>query len=599
MDEIPQKVSTKLKYLPEQPGIYIWKNNSEEIIYIGKAVNLKNRIRSYFSGTKDVKTSQLISQIADLDYIIVNSEAEAYILESNLIKKYKPKYNILLKDDKRFPYIKITLFEPFPRIMITRELIKDSSQYYGPYTDAHALRKTLRFLEWIFPLRSCKRQIPKDNIAYTRSCINYQLGKCKAPCVGKITYPEYKKIVSRMHSFFQGKYQEILADLKTDMEQASEALEYENAAKIRDQINQLEIIHKRQSIFQPDAKNLDIIGYYHEENYAVSIVLHLINGKLIHQESYPLMQIEKHSDTDILSSFVKLYYADKEDLPSEILLPFKPDNFNEMNTWLENRLTLPQRGLKVKLLIMAKRNAFQLVEEKKLAHLRKSNRTIYPIQELKEKLKLKKLPRKIVCLDISTIQGRDTVSSVIFFENGKPVKKHYRHFIIRSVDGQNDYASMAETLDRFLREIEKDSAMTPDLIMIDGGKGQLNAAKSIMQNKDLALPLISIAKRIEEVFLPDNQEPIILSKSSSALRLLIKIRDEAHRFAITLHRKRRTKRTLISELENIPGIGEHLKFQLLRQFGSIEAIKAATVEQLTQIKGIGENTAKKIKDTLK
>jgi excinuclease ABC subunit C len=529
----------------------------------------------------------------------VNSESEAFILEANLIKQHKPKYNIMLKDDKRYPFIKITLNEPYPRIIITRELIKDGGKYFGPYTDTFSLRKTLRFLEWIFPLRNCKRIIPSDKIVFTKACINYQLKKCPAPCIGKISTEQYKITVQRVLSFFSGKHTELIDDFRQEMLRDSDNQLFESAAKWRDRIIELEKIQKRQSVFYPDQRNVDIIGYYQEQLIAFIVILRMINGKILHQESYPLTQLENYHDSEILCSFLKLYYSEREELPDEILLPHQPADYDELNEWLSNRLILPQRGEKAKLLAMAKKNAFHLVEEKKLAHLKKANRTIKPIQELKEKLNLPKLPRKIICMDISTIQGTDTVSSAVFFENGKPKKKYYRHYIIRTIDTQNDFAAMAETMTRFIMETQREADMQPDLIVIDGGKGQLSSAVSVLKDLNNNTSIISLAKRIEEIFLPDNSESLILAKSSMALRLLTNIRDEAHRFAINFHRLRRSKRTLISELQDIEGIGEQTKFLLLKELGSIEAIKNSSLDDLTAIKGIGSSTAEKILEYFK
>ena len=591
MPSFSEEIETKLALLPELPGVYIWKDKEETIIYVGKALNLKHRIKNYLNPAgKDLKTRHLIRNIASLDYIITNSEADAFILEATLIKRYRPKYNIMLKDDKRYPFVKITVNEPFPRIFITRDLQKDNAKYFGPYTEVRYLRNTLRNLEWIFPLRSCNRNIPKTN--YKQPCINYQLGKCSAPCVGYISQAHYAQTVNQLLRFFSGRYAEILDELRIEMQNASEELRFEEAAKYRDRIIAIERIQKRQSVYNVEGRNIDIIGFYQEEKKAVCVVLKMNNGAIIHQENYPLANLDYDEPDSILASFLQLYYTDKDEMPEEVLLPFAPKEMDKLNSWLGNKLQIPQRGEKTKLIAMAKRNAFNIVEESKLAYLRKANRTIFPVQELKEVLKLPKLPRKIVCMDISTIQGSDTVSSAVFFENGKSKKKYYRHFIIRSIETQNDFAAMQETMTRFLKETEKEPGMKPDLIVIDGGKGQLSASKQILQisgKEDIYL--ISLAKRAEEVFIPGNEQSLILPRSSSALRLLIAIRDETHRFALSLHRKRRSQRTLESTLENIPGIGKKNKFLLLKELGSVENIAKADITTLTNIKGIGSKTA--------
>jgi excinuclease ABC subunit C len=598
MEKTPDLIAQKIKFLPEQPGIYIWKDSSGNVIYVGKAKNLKNRIKSYLSASpKDIKTEQLVSHIHDLDYIITLSDSDAYLLEANLIKRYQPKYNVLLKDDKRYPFVKLTLNEPFPRILVTRDLVKDGARYFGPFTDSKSLRMTLRNFEWIFPLRTCSRNIPTDKVKYKTACINHQLGKCPAPCIGAITQDEYLRIVRRQMSFFEGKHEQVLDELRAEMNGLAEALKYEQAAVLRDRIIAIERIQKRNVVYSADSHNTDVIGFYQEEGLAVCVVLRILGGMVVNHEDYPLSNTEHTSASQILSEFTKLYYSSREELPEEILLPLEPDDFDELNAWLKDRLFVPQRGEKMKLLAMAKSNAFHLIEEKKLSHLRKANRTIFPIQELKEKLHLPKLPRKIVCMDISTIQGTDTVSSAVFFENGKPKKKYYRHFIIRSIDTQNDYAALQETITRFLLEADKDRELLPDLLIIDGGKGQLSACFEILKaSQHPELPMISLAKRAEEIFVPNNSESVILSRSSSSLRLITSIRDEAHRFAINFHRARRSKRTLISELEDIPGIGEQTKFLLLKELGSVEEVKATSKEKLATVKGIGEKTAALIYD---
>lgn len=598
MEKTPELIQKKLNFLPDQPGIYLWKNSAGEIIYVGKAKSLKHRIRSYLSGAaRDIKTEQLVRHIADLDYIITLSEHDAFLLEATLIKRHKPKYNILLKDDKRYPFVRITLAEPFPRIMVTRDVTRDGSRYFGPYTDGRSLRSTLRNFEWIFPIRTCKRNIPAKGIKFKRACINYQLGKCPAPCIGAISQEEYMRIVKRQMSFFEGKHEEVLEELRSEMKELSENLEFEKAAKLRDRIIAIERIQRRQVVYSQDTKNTDAIGFYKEEGIAVCVVLRVMGGMVVNSEDYPLSNVDGRSAESILSAFLKLYYASRDELPDEILLPQEPGEMDELNSWLGGRLILPQRGGKTKLLAMAKRNAFHLIEQRRLSHLRRANRTIFPIQELKEKLALPKLPRKIVCMDISTIQGTDTVSSAVFFENGKPRKKNYRHFIIRSIDTQNDYAALQETLARFIQETQKDEALFPDLLIIDGGKGQLaSCVQTLSAEGQSGIPIISLAKRAEEIYLPGRQESVILPRSSSSLRLVTSIRDEAHRFAITFHRSRRSKRALASELEEIPGVGEQTKFLLLKELGSLEEIKRASRAKLETIKGIGTQTAQRIYD---
>ena len=588
----------KLSLLPAKPGVYLMKNSSGNVIYVGKSKLLKNRIRSYFSSKhRDAKTIELVSKIRDLDYIITGNEEEALLLENNLIKKYKPKYNILLMDDKQYPFIKITLKEEFPRVFVTRDLKKDHSEYFGPYTDSKAIRKTLRLLEWIFPHRTCSREITESK-QYKRACMNYQMGKCPAPCIGKISRKEYKRTISNIKKFLKGRNQDVIDEMKMEMTDHSAKLEFEKAALVRDKIMNIQKLNHSRNMFFTDEKSRDVIGLYKEDNKAAVSVLKILSGKLLNKEIYALNNVEGSTESELMEAFIKQYYHEKtENLPYRIIVQIVPENQDEINVWLKNKLLIPQRGEMKALVTIAKDNAFNFVEEQKLKYLRKSNRTIFPVKELKDKLGLKKLPRKIVCFDISTIQGTDTVSSLVFFENGKPKKKNYRRFIIKTVIGQDDFASLAETLNRYLGKIEEYDK--PDLMVIDGGKGQLSSSFAALQQSGVEdVEMISLAKRLEEVFLPGRKSSIILPRTSSALRLLVNLRDEAHRFAITFHRKRRSSRTLISELSSIEGVGENTKFLLLRHFGSVANMKKSNVTELTKIKGVGQKTAEKILSAL-
>ncbi len=599
MQEIPNKVKLKLKLIPVSPGVYIMKNTSGNIIYIGKAKVLRNRVRSYFTGTlSDPKTIEMVNKIADLEYILTKTENQALELEANLIKKHRPKYNIQLKDDRSKPFIKVTIKEPFPQVFVTRELKKDGSKYFGPYTDTKALRKTMRILEWIFPIRTCTRNIPEGESAFKRPCINFQLGKCSAPCVGYISREEYKKNVTALIQFIKGRNQDVISDLTLRMKEYSAKLNFEQAAKFRDKIGNIQKLNRSKNMFFTDEKNRDIIGVYQEGNKAAVAVLKILSGKLLNKEIYSLNNTEGTTLAQIMEAFLKQYYSSKlKELPFRIFLQTEPEDLETLNKWLNNKLITPKKGDNKALITIARENAFNFVEEEKLKYLRKSNRTIFPIKELKDKLNLNKLPRKMICIDISTIQGTDTVSSLVFFENGKPKKKNYRHFIMKTVKGQDDFASMEETMKRYLIKIEENEK--PDLIVIDGGKGQLNKSYNILKKMKVEeIEMISLAKRIEEVFLPGSKSSIILPRNSSALRVLIKIRDEAHRFAITFHRKRRKKRTLKSELDNIIGVGDLTKFALLKKFESVDNIRNASIIELISVKGIGKKYARMILEYL-
>lgn len=608
MEKIPQIVKERLKHVPENPGVYLMKDKDGEIIYIGKALVLRNRVRSYFTGTPpDLKTRQLVGNIADLEYIVTSSETEALVLEANLVKKHRPRYNIDLKDDKKYPFIAVTLAEPFPRVFVTRDLLRDGTKYFGPYTDAGAVRRTLRHLAWVFPLRSCKRKIPADKIVWERACINYQLGKCPAPCIGKIDQDSYGEIIHQVIRFLQGHDGEVIEQLQRSMDTAAEKMEFEKAAKLRDRIRAIEKLRKNQNVWFADGRDRDVIGYYRDGSKAVIAVLKVLGGKLLNRETYEMANISEQTREAILAAFLQQYYSGYEEsggargaLPHQILIQFEPEEMDTLNTWLHGRLHIPQRGDNRKLLAIAKKNAFTLVEELKLMHLRKASRSILPVQELKDKLGLTTLPRRMACVDISTIQGTDTVSSLVYFENGKPRKKNYRRFIMKSVEGQDDFASMRETLQRYLRRIkEGEEPDPPDLIVIDGGKGQLSSAWAMLQESGVeGIEMISLAKRIEEVFTPGASDSVILPRTSIALRLLVQIRDEAHRFAVGFHRKRRSSRTLTSELDRIKGLGNEKKFLLLKEFGSVTGIRKAQLSELMRVPGIGEKTARLVKEGL-
>jgi excinuclease ABC subunit C len=593
------RIRDKLALLPERPGVYIMRNADGEIIYIGKALVLKNRVRSYFTGTHtDAKTVQLVSQIADFEYVITNSEREALVLEANLIRENQPKYNIMLKDDKSFPFIKVTLSEDYPRAIVTRELKKDGGKYFGPYTDARTLRRTIRHLEWIFPLRTCKLKIVEGKSSRERPCINFQLHKCPAPCTMQISKEEYHSIVKQAIRFLNGHDKELIDSLEAEMLEFSEHLEFEKAARIRDRLAGFRKLSSTRQMFFTDGLDRDVLGIYHEGGRTAVAVLKILSGKLLNRELYRLDHTESSESPEILEAFLKQYYTERiESLPNLILIPFEIPDFPSMYEYLDRRLMIPQRGENRSLLVMARENAFNAIEEAKLNHLRKSDRTVHPIRELKDKLGLTRLPRKIICIDISTIQGTDTVSSLVFFENGKPRKKNYMHFIMKTVTGQDDFASMAETLTRYLDKI--DQYEKPDLIVIDGGKGQLHSAHDILASRNIPdVEMISLAKRVEEVFLPGRSDSILLPRASAALRILVCIRDEAHRFAVEFHRHRRKSRTLTSELDQVKGIGKEKRFLLLKQFGSVERLKSATIEELTAVPGIGEKMARKVIDGL-
>lgn len=601
MEKIWHKLKEKIKLMPAKPGVYLMKDADNSVIYVGKALSIKNRVKQYFVGVDnsaksnlDPKTNLLVRKIFDIDYIITNTELEALLLETNLIKKYRPKFNIMLRDDKSHPFIKITLTEEFPRLLITRDFVNDGSKYFGPYTDVHAMRQTVKSIRKLFNLRRCSLDIKSEDIIKKKPCMYYQMRSCSAPCIGVISGNDYRDMVQNIIDFLNGNNSQVVTSLKVLMNKLSSELKFEEAAKVRDKLDYIYKTRQSQNIFFSDRKNRDVIGIYKEENYACVSVLKIFRGQMLNKETYHFSNIMNHSETELMAAFLKQYYHEKINcLPYQIILQIEPSEFEELQCLFRSRLLVPKRGENLKLVLIAKKNAFDNVESLMLSHFRKANRTIYPIQELKEKLKLSSLPRRIVCLDVSTIQGTDTVSSLVFFENGKPLKKNYRHFTIKSIEGQDDFAGMRETMTRYLGKLDKSEQ--PDLIIIDGGKGQLNSALSVLEifNKT-DIKIISLAKKYEEIYLPGMKSPVMLPRSSSSLKLLVRIRDEAHNFAIKFHKKKRESRLLNSELDKLKGIGKDKKFLLLNRFGSVENIRNSSIEEISQVKGIGLKTAQTI-----
>jgi excinuclease ABC subunit C len=602
-------INEKLNSLPLNPGVYLMYDSHQTVIYVGKAKNLKNRIKTYFTTThSDTKTIHLVKNIANFSYIITNTEQEAFLLEANLIKQYQPRYNIILKDDKKYPFIKIHSKECFPRVEITRDIVKDGNQYYGPYVNSKHLNKLLRELIWIFPYRSCKKKINSQVFTPNihRACLNHQLNKCPAPCIGNISKDDYSKQINKISKYLLGRGDDLIKEMKEEMQVLSENLNFEMAAKIRDKIKYLQDESSKQVIYFNDLEDRDIIAFYKEEKYTAVAVLKMIDGKISDKRVYSFIGVKNESPESIFRAFLLQHYLNKMDkLPYQLLLQIEPEDYESLNILFQKKIIVPVRGENKQLIEIAKKNAFDHVETLKLQYYKKATRTIIPIQELKEQLGLRKLPRKMVCIDVSTIQGSETVAALVFFENGKPLKKHYRHFIIKSVIGQDDYASIRETLNRYLIHItaseESDSLShptqweTPDLIVIDGGKGQLSSARKMLLGFGMThIELISISEKFENVFTTNSKDAIILPRNSSGLKLLIKLRDETHRFAVTHHRKRFSKRVLTSKLDSVKGLGEEKKFLMLKEFGSVENILGLKKQDLMKIKGIGAKLADSI-----
>jgi excinuclease ABC subunit C len=600
----------KLQNLPDEPGVYLMKNSRGHIIYVGKAISLRNRVRSYFQkSVKDEKTAALVRTIADLETIVTHTELEALILESALIKKHHPKFNIVLRDDKNYPYLRFDLKAEFPRLDVTRRLKKDGATYYGPYIPAGGMWELLSLIRRTFQLATCKKEFNKDKPE--RPCIQHQIGRCMAPCSADIDATAYRDMVTQVRLFIEGKNRDLLDLLKQRMEAASDALEYERAAELRDRIAKIEGAFEKQKVLSPGFENQDVIGMASEAGKMDIQVLFIRNGMMLGRKDFFFDDARGMSEQDLLADFLHQFYAKEMIVPEEVLLPNDVPDRAVLETWLTNKreakveVQVPQRGRKRELVQMASDNASQSLREHTLS--RRSKEKI--LLELQQELGLKHLPRRIEAFDISQIQGTEAVASMVSFENNLPDKRHYKRFKIRTVEGQNDFASMAEVVRRRYTKA-KEEGVLPDLILIDGGKGQLNAALDVLIELGIhggeggSPDIIGLAKarsgdegaerEFERAFLPGVEEPIILDPTSAATHLVARARDEAHRFAITYHRSLRQKQAIASELDEIPGIGAARKKALLRNFGSVAKIKTATIENLKSVSGMTQKAAEAV-----
>ena len=596
----------QLKALPAKPGIYLFKDKEDKVIYVGKAANLNSRVRSYFGAPSNLssKVQRLVSKIQDFEFVVTNSEQEALILECNMIKKYTPRYNVRLKDNKTFPYLKIDINEDWPGVYITRRVQKDGARYLGPFASAGSVRKTLRLIKKIFPFRSCSKRIKgKDK----RPCLDYYIRRCLGPCIGAVEKQEYHDVINQVILFLQGKQELILRELNAKMKAAAQQLQFERAALLRDQIKAIEKVIEGQRIAITLQGEKDIIGLAQNEKQAYVKLFSIRNNKLIGQDHFIMEGIQGESPGQIMTSFVKQYYASASYIPPLILLQHPVNEPAVLSEWLEQQrgsrveLQVPQRGAKKKLVDTVAENAARGLE---LAQAKEMKAEVISsgLRELKNRLRLPKMPRRIECYDVSNIQGALAVGSMVVLEKGQPKPAHYRRFRIKTVAGVDDYAMIQETLRRrFKRALTGEGtwAIIPDLVLIDGGKGQLNAALELRQELGLdSIPMASLAKENEEVFIPGDRKPIYIAKDSPALHILQRARDEAHRFAISYHRKLRHKEGITSVLDNILGIGPRRKKALLKKFGSIESIKEASPEELSQTEGMTSALAQKVKEYL-
>jgi excinuclease ABC subunit C len=597
---VPDSVATKLPHLPDGPGVYLWKGKDGTTLYVGKAKRLRSRVRSYFANDRleSVKTRHLVGLIADLETIVVPSEAHALILEANLIKEYHPRFNIALRDDKSYPYIKVTVQEPFPRVFVTRRLEDDGASYFGPYTDVGAMRRALNVVKRIFTVRSCNYDMPAQ--MPERPCLDYYIKRCKAPCILAQSQHDYRAMIDEVVLFLSGRPDEVVRRVKERMDLASEQLDFERAAELRDVLHHLERMEEPTVVLEVEGGDRDVVGYARDGDDACVTVLRIRSGKLLSREQRFLTNIDGEDDADVMTIFLAGSYVSMQEKARQLLLPFDfPDRELIEQALPDSRIQIPQRGPRRNLIALAEQNARHLLEELKLSSMEADERAGDPVYELGRELGLQRLPRSLVCFDISTTQGTDTVGSCVWFENGRPKRSEYRKFKVKTVEGTDDFASIQEVVRRYFERRLNDEKPLPDLIVIDGGKGQLSAAYAAIGEVGLAdRPLISLAKRDEEVFIWGRADPLRISRRSPGLRLLQQARDEAHRFAVTYNRKRRTMRTVTSELLKVPGIGPVKRRLLLKEFGSVQGVREAGEDAISRLPGFNADRARKLLESL-
>jgi excinuclease ABC subunit C len=591
----------KLDALPAKPGVYQFKNNEGKVIYIGKAQNLRNRVRQYFHRSRitDTRIDAMVAKIVDVELTVTDSEIEALILEANLVKQLKPRYNVVLKDDKSYPYIALTK-EMYPRVFVTRRKIP-GYRYFGPYTDVKAMRSALKTVRDIFLIRSCNYDLTESSISQKKFkvCLDYHIKKCEGPCEGYVTRGHYNALIDQAAQVLRGKTKSVTELLKKEMDMLAEATKYEEAASVRNRINALKVYLDRQKIVDSTEADRDIVALVSKGDDACAVIFKVRDGKMIGSQHIYLSNITGNFFCDLLEAVLERYYLDQEDIPPDLFLSDEPENRDIIKEWLrkqsghEVNVEIPKTGDKAKLVALVRTNAQFWLDELELTKLKRGDIIPHSLEALQRDLRLPCPPRRIECFDISNIQETDTVASMVVFVDGKPKKSEYRKFKIHSVEGQNDFANMQEVVKRRYERLLRENEELPNLIMVDGGKGQLSSAVEVLDTLGLkTLPILGLAKKLEEVFLPHQSEPVQLPRTSSGLRLLQQIRDEAHRFAITYHRVVRSKRILQTELDLIKGVGKKRAGELLEVFGSVQGVKFATEEQLAEI--VGEAVAKRI-----
>ncbi len=638
-----EKIQSVLNSLPHKPGIYIMKDASETILYVGKAISLYNRVRSYFQESTDLspKNRSMVAKIEDIEFLVVKNEVEALVLESNYIKQYRPKYNVLLRDDKSYPYIKVALTEDFPRVYRVRSFSRDGNRYFGPYTNSGAVDATLDLLNKLFSFRTCRYDAtnwapPRNGEPpagwkqklLARPCTQYYIHRCIAPCVACTTREEYDKIIQQVILFLEGRHDEVVDQLQEKMQAAAENLNFEEAARIRDHIKAVERILEKQRVISTEGQDdQDVIALAGGEDETCAQVFFFRNGKLVGREYFILQGTRESAPGEVMASFFTQFYESSPHIPAEIIVEVEPDDRAVVQAWLKEKrqgavsITAPKRGDKLRLVEMVKQNAREVLEQQRIKWLSDSQKTQLALEEIQAALNLAAPPYRIECYDISNTQGTNSVGAMVVFEAGRPKNSEYRRFKIKTVEGPNDFASHQEMLRRrFRRQANSEQAATeqqeaplaiddtqaeqplqhewamPDLIIIDGGKGQLSAAMAVLQDLHIDVPAVGLAKENEEIFTPASPDPIILPRSSQGLYMVQRIRDEAHRFGITYHRKLRSDRTFKSVLDEIPGIGPKRKQALMKYYGSIKAISSASIDDLAALNGMTRDAAEKVKE---
>ena len=617
--EISEKLQGILATLPSKPGCYIYRNKAGDVIYVGKAINLKNRVRSYFHAdlSHDGKTRRLVREIADAEWIVVGSELEALILEMNLIKKHRPKYNVRLKDDKRYPYIKVHWNDPFPKVTMTRQMAEDGSRYFGPYTSAWAVHQTLDVLRRIFPYLTCDRVITGED---KRACLYYDIKLCTAPCIGAINQAGYRQMISDLMDFLSGHSEGIIQRIEQEMQKASEEMRFEKAAALRDQLKAIQSIIERQKIvFAADYLDSDVLAMARSDGEACVQIFFIRSGKLIGREYFILEGTEDTADSEVMGQFIKQFYTEAATIPQQVMLPQEIEEAQIISQWLRTRrggtkveFFVPKEGQSQELVQMAAENATETLAALRAQWQADTHKQEQALTELQSALNLPAPPNRIECYDISNIQGTAIIGSMVVFTQGVPDKKLYRKFNIETVIGApDDFASMEEMLTRRFRrwkggqqtesapgsKPDASFSFLPDLVIIDGGKGQLGRAVKVLEQFELAgkVPIVGLAKQREEIFFPNKSESLLLPRHSQGLYLIQRIRDEAHRYGITAHRAKRSKLGMASILDSIPGIGPTRRKSLLKHFGSVDKIREASIEELAAVKGMNGSAAESIK----